>query len=219
MAKFEFAGFPTETVAFLSDLRANNTRDWFTANKAVYERALKHPGAQFCAAMADELEVLTGAPHRSKNFRIHRDLRFSKDKTPYNAHLHISFTPQSDLSSPPCWFFGLEPDRVVLGAGVVAFDKQALERFRNRLLGTDANLLAKIFDMLRAKEISLNEPELKRVPAGYPADHPHGDLLRRRGLAAWTEAIDPEVASDPGFIEICRTNFKTLKPLYDWLMD
>ena len=107
---------------------------------------------------------------------------------------------------------------MVLGAGVFAFDKQSLETFRSRLQGADAKTLAKLLDKLRAKDISLGEPELKRVPRDYPPDHPHADLLRRKGLAAWTEAIDPKVASDPGFVEICRTHFKTLKPLYDWLM-
>ena len=167
MADTGFAGFPKEAVKFLSDLKANNTRDWFTANKATYEAAIKGPAAEFCEAMSRKLEKLTGTPCKSKVFRIHRDLRFSKDKTPYNAHLHISFTPETDQASPPCWFFGLEPKRIVLGTGTFGFDKQALEAYRERIDGLDGRKLAKLFEKLAGQGARTGEPDLKRVPSGY----------------------------------------------------
>jgi len=217
MAGDGFPGFPKEAVKFLTDLKANNTRDWFTANKTVYEAAIKQPAAGFCEAMSARLEKMTGTPCRSKVFRIHRDLRFSKDKTPYNAHLHISFIPETGQTSPPCWFFGLEPERIVLGAGTFGFDKQALEAYRERVGGPDGKKLAKLMEKLGANGARTGEPELKRVPPGYDQDHAHADLLRRKGLSAWIDMADVKAATSPGFVATCQLNFKTLKPLYQWL--
>ncbi|MFZ2101712.1 MAG: DUF2461 family protein, partial [Oricola sp.] len=85
MAATDFTGFNDETITFLADLKANNARDWFADNKPLYERALKKPAGAFAGLMADELEKLTGAPHKPKIFRINRDVRFSRDKSPYNS--------------------------------------------------------------------------------------------------------------------------------------
>jgi len=218
MADAGFSGFPKEAVKFLSDLKANNSRDWFTANKATYESAIKGPAAEFCEAMSGKLEKSTGAPCKSKVFRIHRDLRFSKDKTPYNAHLHISFTPETGLASPPCWFFGLEPERIVVGAGTFGFDKQALEAYRERIDGPDGKKLVKLFEKLAGQGARTGEPDLKRVPSGYAQNHPHADLLRRKGLSAWLDMEDTKTASSPDFVATCQAKFKTLRPLYDWLI-
>ena len=89
--------FPGEAVQFLQDLKNNNTRDWFTQNKSTYEQVIKQPAQAYCELMCAELTSLTSMPHQSKIFRVHRDVRFSKDKTPYNAHLHISFFPDDAI--------------------------------------------------------------------------------------------------------------------------
>ena len=88
-----FSGFSDETLAFLNGLKANNSRDWFDANRKSYEAAVKAPSKAFSDIMAGELERLTGTAQKPKIFRINRDIRFSKDKTPYNTHIHISWMP------------------------------------------------------------------------------------------------------------------------------
>lgn len=106
-----------ETVEFLVALRANNNRAWFAAHKAGYEAHHKHPGEQFAAALAGELARLTGKLHDYRVFRVHRDVRFTKDKSPYNAHLHISLSPDGSCrEGGPVWMFGLDPDGLALGA-------------------------------------------------------------------------------------------------------
>src|SRR5262245_55749499 len=77
-----FPGFPPETMTFLADLKANNTRDWFAAHRPVYEHAFLAPAEAFTQAIAAPLEALAGRPVSAKIFRIHRDVRFSKDKSP-----------------------------------------------------------------------------------------------------------------------------------------
>ena len=172
MAQDAFPGFTKETVRFLQELKANNTREWFADNKSAYENAVKAPAQHFCDALTGQLQILTGAAHKSKIFRIHRDLRFSKDKTPYNAHLHISFIPESKMAAPPCWFFGLAPERLTVGAGVFAFDKPALEAYRQRVDGKDGVALAALLDLLKQDGVRIGDIELKRVPTGYAQDHP-----------------------------------------------
>lgn len=208
--------FSIEAVAFLGDLKANSNRDWFARNKPVYEEAIKGAAEAYCAVMCGELETLTGISHRSKIFRIYRDVRFSKDKSPYNAHLHISFFPESPKDAPG-WFFGLEPDRLVLGAGVFGFEKATLEKYRDRVAGPDGEELATLLAKLQSVAITLDEPALKRVPPGYAADHPRADLLRRKGLAAWRDFGDTKIATSPNLIDDCLFAYSEFKPLVDWL--
>lgn len=207
--------FPDDTVAFLLDLKANNDREWFAQNKNRYEQAVKQPAKAFCAQMEAELQALTGLAHGSKVYRIHRDLRFSKDKTPYNPHLHISFHAKG---APAAWFFGLEPEQLVLGVGTFAFDKPALESYRNRVAGPEGTRLAALLESLSGEGLRIGEPELKRVPAGYAPDHASAALLRRKGLSAWTDLDDPDTAAGPNLIDSCVAGFGRVKPLFDWLL-
>jgi len=217
MADEEFSRFPKESVQFLKDLKENNNRDWFTQNKAEYEQSIKLPAKAFGDVMAIHLEALTGLVHQPKIFRINRDLRFSRDKTPYNTHLHISFFPEIDIPAPPRWFFALETDRLVFGAGVFGFEKQDLDSFRARIVGKDGAKLAETLETLSSDGLRLGEPHLKRVPSGYPKDHPQADLLRHKGLTVWSDIKDPGTATKPGFLNTCDCRFAKLKPLFDWL--
>lgn len=209
--------FSNDTVDFLKALKANNDRDWFNANKARYERAVKQPAELFCNEMTGRLRRLTGTAHTAKVYRIHRDVRFSKDKTPYNAHLHVSFVPEIEQPSPT-WMFGLDPQRLAIGVGRLAFDKSGLDAFRNAVNGEAGTRLSKLLDRLREDGARVSEAELKRVPAPFAGDHPRADLLRRKGLSAWIDIEPPYIVSRPDFADRCEADFKRLKPLYSWLV-
>ncbi|WP_417628722.1 DUF2461 family protein [Pararhodobacter aggregans] len=120
-----------ETLAFLTDLKANNRRDWFEANRGRHETALAGPARLFAAELADRLTATSGAPVTARIYRLHRDLRFARDKTPYNAPLHIG----SSGAGPGAWLVGLEPGLLVIGHGVMAFDPAALDRWRACVAG------------------------------------------------------------------------------------
>ena len=208
--------FPAETLAFLRGLQADNTRESFAANKAVYETAFRAPAAAFSTQMAAALSKMTGTEHTAKVFRIHRDLRFSKDKTPYNTHLHIGFTAEGGLGGLG-WFFGVNPDQLSFGVGVLGFGKSELETYRQRVASAEGEDLRHILKSLAAQGGRIGEPELKRVPGGFAADHPQADLLRRKGLAAWIDETDPQRIEEPGIVESCLAAFKLLQPLHGWL--
>jgi len=219
MSTKTFAGFSGDAVQFLKDLKANNKREWFNANKKVYETEIKKPAETFCEAMIKDLDGLTGRTHSSKIFRIHRDVRFSKDKTPYNTHLHIGFMPTSDMAAPPSWFFGLDTEKLTLGTGIFGFDKPELETFRERVAGSDGVELTKLLKKLEKQGMRISGAELKRVPAGYPKDHPQAELLCRKGLSAWVDIGDPSQATKADLVKSCHASFKELKPVFDWLIE
>ena len=211
--------FPEGAVAFLADLRANNNRDWFTQNKARYEQAVKQPAQTFCDEICPRLEALTGRPHSAKIFRIYRDVRFSKDKTPYNTHLHISFSPTQTTGAEPAWFFALEPDKLIFGAGCFGFDKPVLERYRQNVAGNGGAELLGLLEHLGALGMRVSEPDLKRVPKSYDPEGPHAPLLLRKGLSAWSDNADTAGATAPGLIALCLAEYGQLKPLFDWLAE
>lgn len=218
MTSASFNGFSNNAMSFLKSLKANNNRAWFAENKKTYEAEIKSPAAAFCDLMSMELKKTTGIPHKSKLFRVHRDVRFSKDKTPYNSHIHISFTPESNLKSPPMWFFGLDTQSLAIGCGVFGFEKPELERFRKRVVGEEGAAIAKTLASLEKKGMRLTEPHLKRVPNEYPKDHPQGDLLRYKGLAVWQDFDDTQWVTKPDMVKTCLKEFKRLTPMFDLLI-
>ena len=192
------------TIDFLGQLRANNDRQWFEAHRADYEHHLKHPAEAFARALADELEAATNEAHEYRIFRIHRDVRFSKDKTPYNAHLHISLSPNGECrNGGPVWMFGLDQDGLTLGAGTFAFDKVQLDTWRALVDVDKGQSVVRILDQLASEGIRISEPELKRVPSPYPPDHARAALLRRKGLTAWIDCPEAGVALGAAGPENC----------------
>lgn len=208
--------YTPEAVQFLTDLKANNNRDWFAEHKADYETYLKDATVAFCRLMVEGLDGLTGTPHQSKIFRIYRDVRFAKDKTPYKPYQHILFAAGDHRQTKSAWFFGLEPDRLMLGAGKFSFDGEGLVRYREAVAGPRGKALAQIVEGLQGQGARLNEPQLKRVPSGYDKEHPRADLLRRKGLALWID-LDVAVATEGDLVATCLAQFERLRPLVGWL--
>lgn len=209
--------FEKETVRFLRDLQANNNREWFQANKTVYEEIYKKPADFFAHMMAERLSEHFGKPFTSKVFRIYRDVRFSKDKTPYNAHLHISFSPAGQKM--PAFFFGLQPDSLTLGAGTFGFQGKSLDSYRTQVLGDAGNELKAIIQQLTDDGFRLSEPALKRTPRGFPDDHANSDLLRYKGFAAWFDFPTTAAATSGDLSATCLDRFSTLNPLVEWLLE
>lgn len=192
---------------FLSELSGNNTREWFTTHKARYETDLKHPALALLDIMSADLEKLTGSHVSSKLFRPHRDVRFSKDKTPYHTHLHMLWT-----AGGIGWFLGIAPDYISIGAGVLGFEKGALIRWREAVADPEGAKFASLIDGLTAKGARLDAPELKRVPAPYDKNHLRGDLLRRKGLAIWFDINESTIEKD-GLTACIKTAFSELLPV------
>ena len=172
--------------AFLHDLNANNTRDWWQENKAIYEDQLKNPALALMNEICAPLQKLTGVPVVPKLFRPHRDVRFSKDKTPYTTHLHMMWQVAAEAPQNPVFFFGIGLDYVTTGAGMMGLDKQVLGNWR-KMVDLDTDRITDIIARIEAQGFGLREPALKRVPSPYGADHPAARLLRMKGVVASRE--------------------------------
>lgn len=209
-------------MAFLADLRDNNDRAWFAAHRQTYEDAIRGPAEHLLACLAPALAELTGRNVAGKIFRIHRDVRFSKDKRPYNAHLHIAFPAKSGGGDATAcgFFFGLEPERVLIGAGGFDFAGPVLDAYRSAVADPKkGRALELILAKLAKADLRLEGAQLKRTPPPYVQDHPRADLLRRKGLHAWRDITDPGAIAGEGlFVETMET-FSDLAPLVKWLSE
>ena len=170
--RFEaFGGFPKEAIAFLRELEANNEREWFQANKGRYEEALKAP----FDAIVDDLEGPFGV---GKRFRIYRDVRFSKDKTPYKTHGSAVFERKGLV-----FYVHLEKDHLFAATGMHMMARDQLKRFYAAV--DDAKTgptIMKLVEEAEAAGLEIGGEALKTVARGYPKDHPRVRLLRHKGL-------------------------------------
>lgn len=202
----------TDARAFFASLSQNNTRDWWAENKSTYDNKLKAPALALQDALSPPLSKLTDTPIKSKLFRPHRDVRFSKDKTPYNTHLHMMWQIESDAPQNPVFFFGIGQDYVTTGAGMMGFDKPVLSNWR-KMVDLDTDRIIGIVGGLEKQGFALREPALKRVPPPFDKDHPAARLLRMKGVTA-----SRELAGDGPLPDQILSTFQSLWPLNDLLI-
>ena len=206
-----------ETTRFIEDLAANNDRDWFKANEERYKQHYKLAGEAFAETLAVKLGEALGSSFTPRNFRIFRDVRFSKDKTPYNPHLRIGFSRPDGPKDQPFAMAGLQLGKLVVGVGRFGFEKETLNCFREQVAGDRGEELQSILDSLICEGARLSEPDLKRVPSPYERDHPRAELLRHKGLAVWRDTDGHDLAyGDQGADKVADELLK-LRPAYDWL--
>lgn len=182
-----FARLIPDARAFLGELAANNDREWFAAHKARYDADLKTPATLLLDQITYDIKRDSGLILAPKLFRAHRDVRFSKDKTPYHTHLHMLWSIDLQGRQKPGLFFGVSPGYVTVGGGIMGFDKPVLSDWRQLVDGPFGDAMQDVLDQAAQTGLALREPELKRVPTPYAKGHRHADLLRRKGLALWRE--------------------------------
>jgi uncharacterized protein (TIGR02453 family) len=222
IASVAFAGFRPELIDFLRDLRQNNTRAWFQAHYDDYQHSLVEPARDFVVAMGDILKELGEDIHaepkvRGSIFAINRDIRFSPDKTLYKAYLDLWFWQGDGTSRErPGYFLRLEPERLILGAGMHNFSEPALTAYRTALTDAQqARRLAQAIDTLGPHN-EVGGKTLKRTPQGFSGDP---ELLKYTGLHAST-SLEPVPAQtfSSALPEFCLAHYRRLAPLQQWLV-
>jgi uncharacterized protein (TIGR02453 family) len=221
----EFTGFPEGTVTFLAGLAKNNKKAWFDAHRSDYERYLIWPARAFTEALGERLTAIApgiiAEPRVNGSiFRIYRDARFSKDKTPYKTHLGI-FCWEGEGPKMECtgFYFHLQPPNLMLGGGIHIFSKPLLEEFRRSVVHPKhgmklAGAVSKV-----SKSLDIGGRHYKRVPAGYDPDHPFAQFLLFNGLTAWTETKIPETLYSAEIVDHCFEVFRKMMPLHEWLKE
>ncbi|HUB77295.1 MAG TPA: DUF2461 domain-containing protein [Bryobacteraceae bacterium] len=216
-----FSGFPPEGLKFFRSLARHNNRDWFQPRKALFEEQVKQP-------MRELVEALNGAmksfapdyvtdPAKAI-YRIYRDTRFSKDKTPYKDHIAASFFRSG---TGPHKFGGyyvhVSHKEVAVGGGVYMPEPGVLLAIR-QYIAENHHQLRRILaaPAVRRSFGELQGDQLSRVPKGFPANHPAADLLRFKSWILYVE-LDPALATTPQFFGEVVTRFRAMKPFLDFL--
>jgi uncharacterized protein (TIGR02453 family) len=198
--------FTPELFAFLTDLRENNNREWFAANKHRYESALLEPALDFVADFAPHLEKISPhlladpRPSGGSLFRIYRDTRFSKDKTPYKTNVGIHFRHERAKDAyAPGFYLHLSPGEVFAGGGIWHPDTATAVRIREAIVADPDGWKRSTRGRAFAKTFTLGGDSLKRPPAGFDPDHPYIDDLKRKDFFAGTTLTEQQ-ATAPGFV-------------------
>lgn len=205
-----FDNLVSDARLFLSELAENNDRDWFLANKDRYDSTLKRPAELLLDQLSADLGKSLEVPVKPKLFRPHRDVRFSKDKTPYHLHLHMLWSADLGGIQPVNFFYGISPTYISAGAGFMGFEKNTLTSWRSMIdgpLGADMDAL---LSDLTSDGFRIGDPELKRIPAPYDNGHPRGNLLKRKSLSVWRDYEAAEMAAPT---ETLANVFKDLNPM------
>lgn len=213
-----FTGFDRRFFAFLKALKAHNTREWFTAHKAQYQAEVEAPALAFVAAFAPRLKKISprfvADARRSGGsmFRIYRDTRFSHDKTPYKTHVGLRFWHDGEgLESPPSFYLHLEPGEIFAGGGCWHPDPVTLRKIRLRIDAAPAE-----WRRVLATGIEIEGESLTRVPAGFAADHPFADDLKRKDHFM-SEVFTAADAASPDFVDTFAAACRRMSPLMKFL--
>ncbi|MEZ4320097.1 MAG: DUF2461 domain-containing protein [Myxococcota bacterium] len=218
---------PAALFRFLTDLAEHNDREWFNANKKRYERDVRDPALAFIDAFQGPLADLS--PHflaepkaqGGSLFRIHRDTRFSADKTPYKTHTAMQFRHRDasrDVHAPG-FYLHLEPGASGVGVGIWMPPTPVLNTLRGTIVAQSERWSALKAGFAEAGLSFMDgEHDLKRVPRGFDANHPHADDLRRKSLAVHRSLTDAEVTA-PDFQGHLAAAFSDGAPLVELLCE
>ena len=205
------------TLQFLEELKTNNNREWFNENKPRFQEVqeatkLFYEEIKQGLLKNDEID-------RFKLFRIYRDVRFSKDKTPYKPHFAGSFS-RSGKRLRGGYYLRIRPGETFLAGGFWAPNKEDLFRIRKEFELDDQEIreILKAPDFKKVFGGELEGEELKTAPKGFQKEHPAIDLIRKKGFIATRKFTDKEVLS-PNFLNDVLYSFQTLRPFFDYMSE
>ena len=217
-----FKGFPAEGVSWFHALAMNQRREWFAENRGAFEALWAEPMRSLVA----ELQAPLAKLYRGKTlkpgkiFRLHRDVRFSNDKTPYKTNVSAVFGLMAGAFEGPTALYlqlGLED---YVGAGSYALYPESLKHLRSRVLAdTSGVALQKLLTATQQAGLSVGAMEkLKRAPPGVPLDHPRLELLKLKGLALGTEQIPKKVRHTRALVPWLLGQAAAAAPVVRWLL-
>ena len=223
-----FEGFPPEGFRFFQELAANNNREWFQEYKQDYIDYLQTPAVSLVFELGERLKSeFPGMAYDLRTngagsvMRIYRDIRFSKDKTPYKDHLGITFWEGPQKKGSPGFHLFMDSAGAVFYGGHNLFDKDYLAAYRVAVSNDKSGE-----ELRQALDKLDNEPgfevvgeQLKKVPPGYNRDSPRGELLRYKGLGVKSLQLDLKTLRSPKLIDACAAAAHTMGALHRWFVE
>ena len=218
------AHFSEALFTFLLELQANNSRDWFKANKSRYESAVKLPLLAFITEFGPHMRSISKAfvadprPVGGSMFRIYRDTRFSKDKAPYKTHAaaHFRHVLGKDVHAPG-FYLHLAPTEVFVGAGIWKPESASLKKIRDAIVEEPERWTAMKAAMTQSG-LTIDGESLKRPPRGYDKEHPLVEDLKRKTMFS-SVVLTTAAATSDNFVEQTAAACKQLAPLVHYLTD
>ena len=210
-------GITPATLRFLKDLEKNNNREWFLSKKDLYEKAT--------ANMKEVLDEIVKELNKkdviedARLFRIYRDVRFSKDKSPYKNNFGIHIT-RAGKTRRGGYYFHIQPGgESFVGGGFWSPNPEDLKRIRDEFAFDDKPIRKILANKTFQKYFGqLNGDELKTAPSGYDRNSPAIDLIRKKQFIVGREFSDKEVLA-PGFIKEAVKTFEAMRPFFDYMSE
>lgn len=222
----QFDGFKKEGTKFLEDLELNNNKKWFEENRHIWEKNILEPNKAFVEEMGETLQILVptinAIPKASKSlFKLYRDTRFSKDKTPMKDKVGIIFwqgvTHRMDSSS---FYFFYRKDQYFIGTGMRDFKPHLLSTYREYIKDEKrAAELTNILEELKSKGYSICEPKYKRLPKGFEKDFKYPQLAKFGTLHAYKIFKLDDKFYNEEIIDFAFSHFEAMSKLQVWLYE
>jgi uncharacterized protein (TIGR02453 family) len=219
-----FRGFPQDFFSFLREIKKNNQRAWFEANKPRFRDSVQAPMSTFISAMAPRLAKISRnftadpRPNGGSMFRIYRDVRFSKDKRPYKEHAacHFRHAMGKDVHAPG-FYMHFAPDEVFFGGGMWMPPSDALQKIRESIVARPSAWKAIRGDKTFARVFAdVEGDQLTRAPRGFSPEHPLiGDIRRKSFFAMHQSSV--KAARSEAFADAVAAAFKAASPLMKFL--
>jgi uncharacterized protein (TIGR02453 family) len=221
-----FAGFPIETAHFLRGIAAHNDKEWFTANRRLFDVGYVEAGRAFVEAMGPELEKISPEVRYEPRIgaslmRVNRDIRFSKDKRPYKDHLDLFFWHGERKGwTHPGFFLRLTVADVWIGAGMHHLEGDLLARYRDAVVDPRAGeaLERAIAAVEAAGDYAIGSMPRKQVPRGYDRTHSRAQYLLWEGLPAMARMTLADALA-PQFFARALAHFRNTWPIGKWLLE
>ena len=225
VAMAEFSGFPKTFQTFFNGLKKNNSKAWFDANRLSYENDVKAPAADFVVALGKRLKKIApniqAIPKVNKSlFRLNRDVRFSKDKSPYKTNMGILFW-EGHRKRMECtgFYFHVEGRKMMLAAGMHMFPKNFFEPYRNAVVDKKRGpQLVRAVNTVTGKGYLIGGTHYKRVPRGYDPEHKNAGFLLHNGLYARIETELPSEFFSADIVDLAYDHYRSMVPLHRWLL-
>jgi len=226
MVQAGFSGFPRGGLAFLRELAAHNDRAWFEEHRAAWDDQIVPAMLALCAGLqerlADVMPRLTFLPRIGGSlFRLNRDTRFSKDKSPYKTHTAAMLWEGGEKHSAPGVYVHVGTEEVIFGGGIWIFDEAQLDRYRKRV-ADDRKGPALEAALKQAKKAGLvpdAAEKLVRVPRPFDPEHPRGDLLKLKGLVVGKTSKPGPWLHSAELLDRAEAAARAYAPLHAWLRE
>jgi uncharacterized protein (TIGR02453 family) len=221
----DFTGFSKELPKYFQNLKKNNSKQWFEKHRNEYDEFVLSAARDFVVAMGNRLRQIApginAIPKINQSlFKINRDVRFSKDKSPYKTNMGIWFWDgRRKRMECPGFYFHFEDQSLRLGTGFYMFPRNLLTVYRDAVVDKKLGAaLKRAVKKVSDKGYTVGGQHYKRIPQGYDADHPNAEFLLYNGLHAMQEEKVPLAFYSDALIEHAFAHYKNMLPLHQWLL-